>query len=292
MQKIRKLLAATDFSEPARDAVVRAAYLAKQTDAQLDLMHVINSSSLTELRKLLGLTDEVDSTLEDDSRAMLLELCKSIEHQTGLAPAPQLRTGLVEEEVMKAAEQSDMLVLGARGQSPLREVFLGTTAEKLLRKSSRPVLINKAPAEGPYKRVMVTMDLVSGSGATLEMAMQIAPDAKISVVHVFDLPFEGKLWLAGVSESDIQRYRNQATQQAHEKICTIAASACGPTVMLNPIIKNGDAARVILEQHEGLAPDLIIVGRRNRLAIGEMLLGSVTRHILSYARCDVLIVQE
>ncbi|NTV95478.1 MAG: universal stress protein, partial [Thiobacillus sp.] len=46
----------------------------------------------------------------------------------------------------------------------------------------------------------------------------------------------------------------------------------------------------VLEQEELQAPDLIVVGKHGRHAGEELLLGSVTKHVLAEARCDVLVI--
>ncbi|MDR0481226.1 MAG: universal stress protein, partial [Gallionellaceae bacterium] len=202
MSKIKKLLAATDFSDNAQQAATRAAMLASASDAKLELLHVMSSSSLDDLRQFFGLSTEADDKLKDEALQTLKSQAQHITQQTGQTITPQLRVGQTDSEILSAAEDADKLVIGARGANPLRDIFLGTTAEKLLRKSSCPVLVNKRPPLAPYQRVMVTMDLVSDSAAALEMARRIAPDASAAVVHVFSVPFEGKLWVAGVSDAD------------------------------------------------------------------------------------------
>lgn len=292
MNKIRKLLAATDFSDDAREAAMRAAALTAELGAQLDLLHVMNSSMLDSLQELFGLTREADTKLLDDAQHMLEELAEDIAGKTGVAAVPLLKVGQVMNTIIAAAEQADLLVLGARGLSPLRDVFLGTTAENLLRKCQSPVLVNKRAMREPYRRVIVPVDLTPHSACALEMAVAIAPGAHISIINVFDVPFEGKLWLAGVAENDIQLYRRQASAKAQEQIGKLIRDLGETTQQFHPIVEHGDAARVILELEDASSPDLVVIGKHSRSAVGEMLLGSVTRHILSYSRCDVLVVNE
>jgi nucleotide-binding universal stress UspA family protein len=287
-----KLLAATDFSEDARQAAMRAAAMAAELEAQLDLLHVMSSSTLDSLRELFNLTREADTKLLDDARRMLGELVEDVAVKTGLAAVPRVEVGHVVNTIISAADQADMLVLGARGLSPLRDVFLGTTAENLLRKCKRPVLVSKRTMHESYRRVIVPVDLTPHSAFALRMAATIAPRAHISVINVFDVPFEGKLWLAGVAENEIQLYRKQASEKAHEQIGTLIRGLGVTSQTFHPIVEHGDAARVILELEDASSPDLIVIGKHSRSAIGEMLLGSVTRHVLSYSRCDVLVVNE
>ena len=55
------ILAATDFSAPARHAADRAARLAAETGAALTLMHVLAGGALQELRQWLGAGHEIET---------------------------------------------------------------------------------------------------------------------------------------------------------------------------------------------------------------------------------------
>lgn len=292
MNRIKTLLAATDFSDDAREAAFRAAYLAAQLGAKVELLHVMSATSLSYMRELFKLGSEADAKLLDDARRMLGELAEDIAGKTGFEAVPRVQVGHVVNEIMSAAEQADMLVLGARGMNPLRDVVLGTTSENLLHKCRRPVLVSKRSPRGDYQRVIVPVDLSPHSAAALQMAAQIAPLAKIAIVHAFDVPFEGKLWLAGVEESEIQRYRDQAMVRAKEQIASLVHGLGNTSFRAHQFVEHGDAARIILEHEERSNPDLIVIGKHRQSTIGDLLLGSVARHVLSYARCDVLVVNQ
>ena len=62
MKRLHTLLAATDLSAPSRHAAQRAAMLAHETGARLELIHVMESSALSELQQLLGAGSEVART--------------------------------------------------------------------------------------------------------------------------------------------------------------------------------------------------------------------------------------
>ena len=61
------------------------------------------------------------------------------------------------------------------------------------------------------------------------------------------------------------------------------------SLRLRSVIEHGDATRIILEQEEMSDPDLIVIGKHGESVMGELLLGSVARHVLSNSRCDVLV---
>lgn len=288
-----KLLAATDFSDDARHAANRAARLAVERQAPLELLHVMSSTSLTALRELFGLSPDTDAKLLDDAQRMLDELGSEIAAgKPQLALTARVAVGHVLDEILSAAEKADMLVLGARGLNPLRDLILGTTAERLLRRCKKPVLLNKRPPQEDYRQVIVPVDFSPHSAAALRMARLFAPGAEITLVHAFGTPYEGKLWLAGVPDEEIHRYRTQARQQALNRIHTLIGETRDDPCRYHIIVEHDDAAPLILAKEAAFSADLIVIGKHGQSLIEDTLLGSVTRHILSDSKCDVLVVQE
>ncbi len=290
MTSIKKLLAAIDFSDDSRNAISRASRLAAEHDARLDILHVISESFLQAFEEVCRPPACDEFVLFENTRRMLDELSSKYVGDTGIDTIVSVKKGLVVEEILSASEHSDLLVLGERGWNPLRDILIGTTAERLLKRSTRPVLVVKRPAESAYRRVIVPVDLTSDSDIALRTAMLIAPTADISVVHAFGTPLEGKLWLADVPEEQMEEYRGQVRQRALDKIAVLLKEVHGKGRAITPYIEKGDAASVILDKEEALGADLIVIGKRRRSYIGELLLGSVTRHVLASSKCDVLVV--
>lgn len=291
MKKIESLLVATDFSEDGRAAGRRAAQLAAQLGARLELLHVMSGPSLSVLRELFDLAVDADAKLIGDAQRQLDDAAAEIARENGLAATARVQVGQVVNEILAASEAADMLILGAHGLNPLRDMILGTTAERLLKRCGRPALVVRRPPQGPYRRVLVPVDFSPHSLAALRMAMNIAPQADITVIHAFDAPYEGKLWLAGVSDEQIHRYRLHAQQQALARIDELLKDS-GDPYRCSRSVQHGDAAPLILAKAAELEADLIVIGKHGQMVIEELLIGSVTRHILSDSKCDVLVVRE
>ncbi len=292
MSTTRSLLVATDFSDDARCAVYRAAALAAEQGTRLELLHVISGPSLYALRELFGSPAAAETALVAEAQQSLNDLAMEVAERSAAAVTAHIEVGQVLNEILAASERADMLVMGAHGLNPLRDLILGTTADRLLKKCKRPVLVTKRQPQDGYRRVLVPVDFSPHSIAALRMALLVAPRAAITIVHAFDVPFEGKLWVAGVAEEEIERYRAQARSQALSNIDTLIKDAGGNRYRILRSVDQGDASRMILANEEALGADLIVIGKHGRSAIEELFLGSVTRHILSNSKCDVLVVPE
>jgi nucleotide-binding universal stress UspA family protein len=292
MGALKSLLAATDFSDDSRNAARRAARLAAEQGAQLTLLPVMSGPSLETLRDMFRVPEDAEAMLVADARNMLNELSADIAGAGRPAPATQVRVGRVVDEVLSAAQQADLLVLGARGWNPVRDTILGTTAARLLRKCPRPVLVVKGAPQEAYRRVLVPVDFSPCSAAAFQMARRIAPDADITIIHACKVPFEKRLRLAGVSTERLDEYRAQARQRAMDNVDLLLREAVGSAQRFSRVVEHDAAAPLILGKAAEFAADLIVMGKHGQSRVDELLLGSVTRHVLSDAKCDVLVVRE
>jgi nucleotide-binding universal stress UspA family protein len=290
MSTMRSFLVGIDFSDDSRRAAGRAAVLAGEQGARLDLLHVMSGPSLASLRELFGSAAAPEAALVADAQRMLNDLARELADKSGTQASAHVKVGHVLDEILAASERADMLVLGARGLNPLRELMLGTTADRLVKKCSRPVLVTKRPPQHGYRQVLVPVDFSPHSVAALGTAIVIAPKAELMVVHAFEVPFEGKLWLAGVAEEEIHRYRGQARQRALGNIAALIRDVGGERYRFLSVVDHGDATRVILAKEEESGAELVVMGKHGQSIVEELLLGSVTHHVLSQSRCDVLVV--
>lgn len=292
MTPFRRILATTDLSAPARHAAERAALVSRETAARLDLLHVANLAPLERLRQLMGSSPaELEARVLDAARSRLIDLAGLIHDRFGVVANPRVAAGALLAELARETDPlaTDLLVCGAKGESVIRHFVLGTTALRLLSSTRCPVLVVKQPPHEPYRQLLVPVDFSASSLRALRLARTIAPRADISVLHVFEVPFEGQLRYAGVDESKIEHYRAIAHNQAWEKLRQLRSSAELDDARVELLVRQGDVSQRILEQEQEADCDLIVIGKHGKDAIEELLLGRVTRHVLTEAQGDILV---
>ena len=290
MKAATRFVAATDFSQHALWSAQRAALLAAEHGARLELLHVVAKGPLKALRELLKAKPKGVANLVDEVREALSEAAAALAKTTGASVSARVEIGEVLEVIARECNSADLLVLGARGTNPLRDMILGTTAERLLGRCSRPMLIVKRRAVRPYERVIVGLDFSPVSENALRAALRIGPKAAVIAVHAYDVPFEGKLRLAGVERTTIDAYRYRAAEKAIAKIRAIGERAAGERARVAHKVGHGYAPHLLLKQEQTRRADLIALGKHKRPAVREFLLGRVTRHVLADSRSDVLVV--
>lgn len=295
MKTMSKLLVATDFSAPARHAVMRSAALAQQLAAELHITHVVEASLTEHLKALLKLSDQqTNERAQKHAELELNALMSAVEAEYHQTPSLSVHSGSLLPTLADVVEQSvaDLVLLAAKGEDFIRNWTIGSTAERLIRMLNCPMLVVKQSTQVRYQRVMIAIDFSDWSRSSIELAQQIAPNARYVLAHVFDIPEEGKLRLAGVSEFDIINYRNDVMQQHHNKLNKIA-KACGLSdSQWSPLVMKGDPSSRLLEAEEEHDIDLIVLGKHGKGWFKEMLLGSTTKHLLTDSNTDLLIAQR
>lgn len=291
MNRVTRIHVATDLSEPAGLAVERAALLAAAQGVQLELFHIVSKPALESLRSLFRDTPDLPEQLVDDVRHSLQEQAITLAGQMGITTTSRVVVGHVLDEIQATCAPDGLLVLGAHGLNWVRDVILGTTAERLLGKCQGAVLVVKRPPTGLYRNVLVAADLSDCARKALRGAMLLAHGAHITVVHAFELPFEGQLRRSGVDEARIENLRDEEKQRATAAIRDLTAQAADAFPRIENVVEHGHALRLILDREGAQNADLIVVCKHARSTAEAWLLGSMTRHIASDSNCDVLVVQ-
>lgn len=292
MTEIRSVVVATDLSAPARRAVDRAARLAKPLNASLALVHAINASMVNELRRWLDIGGDIEQSILDDVRARLHHLAGEIGTRHRITVNERTVTGRPVDEIARVAEEleADLIVTGTLGGGPFRSHLIGSTAERMVRKATRPVLMVRQLAHEPYRRALVAIDFSRWSAPSLAIAAAVAPDAHFVLVHCVDVPFEGRMRLAGVSERAIDKYRTDAGNEASQRLAEVATQFGLPADRWTAIAPTGlDPWMQIVRQEQEQDCDLIVIGKHGRNAVEELLLGSTTNKVIAESSSDVLV---
>jgi len=292
MYQLRRILVCTDLSAPARHAAERAALVAAAVGAEVDVVHVMTTGWRERMQALLqDHAGDVGRQLHDANTQGLEELVSRLREKSGAGITGKLLEGPVVPTLLSAAEQgaADLIVLGARGSGFMRHALLGSTAERMIRKARCPMLVVKQGPHEAYRRALLALDLSPVAQRVIEAGRAVAPGARLLPLHAYELLYEGKMRYAGVDESTIRRYRESACAESAARFDAILRSADIEHGLLAALLTHGDPVACILEQEQERDCDLIVVGKQGEGKFEELLLGSVTKHVLNESRADVLI---
>lgn len=281
---MKTIVVATDFSERSDRAIRRAKLLAREFDSKLHLVHVVDND-----QPQLIVQSECDA-----STKLLEELTRTLEEIDAVQCDFHVVLGDPFIGITQTARVlgADLIVIGPHRRQLLRDIFVGTTAERTIRTSDRPVLLANGIPTGSYRRAIVATDLSAYSETTICKAQLLGLLDRLSValLHVFSDPGIALMNRASLSHDEKQSYiageRNRASKEVASFMDRIKVD------MMSTILKPATAniADTICETAKELSAELIVMGTCGRSVIARALLGSVTEGVLRDSDRDVLAI--
>lgn len=146
MATYRTLLFATDFSEGADKAVEHARSLAILTGAQLHLLHVI--TELSDQRRKRVPADVINTFIHEVTQVANTDMETFCQRhfanaaEQGIRITHEVVVGHGYADIIDVADQrgADMIIMGTHGKTGLEKMLVGSTAERVVRHASIPVL--------------------------------------------------------------------------------------------------------------------------------------------------------
>lgn len=289
MTTFTSILAATDFSIDGNNAVRRAALLAHEHGARLELVHVLNPAGCKPLRDWFSPSIDIDLKAAQ-ARESLRRFAVEITGRYDVTTRVEVMVGEPVETLMQASERAELLVLGRRGHSRLQAMWVGRTVDRLLRTSRRPALVVKTPVQGSYRRMLVPVDFTHPSDSAVQFAARLVRGGHLHVFHAINSHREAVLRDAEVPERVIRESRLRQEAGVIARMRRQVARLGLDSTRMGFAVAHGHPVWSTLRHAQGLGADLIVVGKQGRSTLGEFLLGSVSRRVLAESGCDMLIV--
>jgi len=140
--KLKKILVPIDFSTISKDALPYALLLAGHFGAELVLLHIVEKFPID---YLLGgeLANQTTVPMLKQAEVDLERMAGTLSKGTGVKTTVVVRDGKPFEEICHASKTvgADMVVLTTHGYTGLKHVWLGSTAERVVRHAPCPVLV-------------------------------------------------------------------------------------------------------------------------------------------------------
>jgi nucleotide-binding universal stress UspA family protein len=188
---------------------------------------------------------------------------------------------------------ADLIVVGATGSGPFAAELLGSTADRVLRKSTCPVLVVRGELKVPPRRVLAPVDLSPLSADSFRCGMQLlgqlAKSGEIEVRAVFALSFLEMAAQRQKTEGDLPLALIER-QSAGELERFLAENRPEAPLRVETAVLPGEARFEILHELNGQSYDLVMLGTHGRGGLDRMVLGSVASTVARKAPCSVLMV--
>lgn len=279
---------ATDFSAGAARAIARAGRLPLDEGGRVTVAHVLSDRIPKKAR----------GDAEKLARRRLERLSKGLskaaaaQGRRDIEFSSELCQGQPYVEIIRRARSlgADVIVIGRHGRRPVRDMLIGSTAERVIRAGDLPMLVVSRRAHRPYLRPLLAVDLEDTCRAVIVLASRVVSPEVTSgtMVHAYHVPFEGFM-SPGALPGDMTDLRKEYRRMAAAGLTKLQASLGGPGLRWQAVIVRGDARTAILAEAARRRTDLVVVGTHGRSGIAHALIGSVAEWVVRAATCDVLV---
>ena len=279
-----QILVATDFSTRSQRALRRAGLLARERNAKLTLVHVVEDD---QPRTLIELERREASKFLDEQIYSLDEL-------RGVRCSFLLGSGAAFDGILQTAIicSADLIVMGSHRRQLLRDVFVGTTVERVIRSGIYPVLMVNNAVDHPYRKVLAATDMseVSAWAIRVGETLGLNDKADLTLVHAFSALTAGKMSLADARASSIDAYVDEERRRANADLSAFIEANKFGTAKWSRYVELGTPFAVISRVVQEKMPDLLILGTHSRSGVQKFFLGSVAEEALRSLDVDILVV--
>ncbi|MGO4670648.1 universal stress protein [Bosea sp. 2RAB26] len=280
---LKRILVATDLSTRSDRALRRATLIAKRLGSSLSLVHVVDGDlphRMIEAERSAAISvleDTVRSTCEADGVSAKFEIVVDDSFNGILSAADEFG--------------ADLIVLGPHRRR-FRDVFTGTTVERVIRRSRIPVLVAIQPPSTVYERTLLALDFDDASKAAAQGALRMGIFSKsaVKIVHAFDAPALGLMKRSVLDPVAINAYLDKERVEAAERLEAYTNELGIPPTPSGVVLREGSPAQTILVSAQDERSDLIVLGTSKKSGVKRALIGSVAEQVLRDAERDILII--
>lgn len=274
---ISTLLIATDGSIYGDVATECGAWLAVRLRARITVLYVIdarrlaghfirNISEILESFPSEGIADRVRDYYRKQGNEALRRAA-SICERYRVTCQTDLQTGNVVKIVADASVDADLLVIGARGEDEEFETgFLGSVAEKLVRKVNRPVLLTGLQFR-EFRRALLAYDGSAAARAAMKMLAR----------------------LTAALEMDVDAVQMVEEGESTTELKDVVSYFKNYPVRLSTHYLTGDSHAVIIEHAKEIGCDLMVMGAYDNRLADSLALGTTTDYLVRNSPVPVLV---
>jgi nucleotide-binding universal stress UspA family protein len=294
--RVSNVLLPIDFSPPSLEAIELALPLIKKFGADLHLVHVFEPDyPLASMMAMPLIVPELEvgrrvrRHLRDVAKKCSVPLRRENIHALKGRPF---------EEVCRLARKIDidLIILSTRGNTGLKHLALGSTAERVVRYSPCPVLVvRRGNAKGTRRRlefmkILVPIDFSERSARGLSYAVSLARQfkSKLVLLHSVAPPYHF------VSDEsmvyDFPKLMQQLEKTAREQMAGLVQETDWQGIRVETSLEIGHVGQQICARARDYGADLIVTSTHGSTGLKHILVGSTAEYVVRHAHCPVLVV--
>jgi nucleotide-binding universal stress UspA family protein len=282
--RVSGVVVRVDGTRVSNAAVAWAARAAVAHDELLTLCLVLPADRVDHL---LDTPDLAAATQQHGEYLLARARAKAEAVAPGVRTTLHLASGQPAAEMLRLAENADLVVVGSLGPGWTDRLVIAATATQVAKHAPCTVVVTRLNRYRAKAPVLVGVDDSDGAQAALEFAFDTASRSGLEVhaLHAYTVPPP----LPGLPrKSDLARVSRVAGQECLDDALALWLEKY-PHVPVRREVCRGPASRAVV--NASLDASLAVVGSRGRGGFAQLLLGSVGHYLLWLASCPVAIAR-
>src|SRR5438045_1297909 len=292
--QIRNVLVPIDFSAPSLEAIEAALPLIKHFGADLHLVHVFEpdypASSMVAIPLVVPELEvgERVRRLRDVAEDYSVPLRRENIHAIKGRPF---------EEICRLAQEIDidLIVIATRGNTGLKHLLLGSTAERVVRYSPCPVLVvrgsdskkKSAQQLEAFRKILVPVDFSDCSMKGLEYAKKLAREFRAKLILLHSIALQYYVASDEYARYDLPLLLEQIDEAAKQQMRDLVQQTNWNGVEVETSIEISHAGQQICAEATERNAGLIAILTHGRTGFKHVLLGSTAEYVVRHASCPV-----
>jgi nucleotide-binding universal stress UspA family protein len=278
---LKKILVPTDFSEHSLGALHYAAAMAKHSDAEIVLLHVMESyAENVALNHAINLTDTIKKAVNEK----LMQIKTENMDLWGIKISMRLENGKIYKVITDVLEEEkiDLVVMGTHGSSginTLEKYILGSNAYRIIRVAECPVItVRESKEEAKFKTIVLPLDTTK---ETKDKVASVVKIAKVfgATVHVISVSTRWDEWRIGGDKMKAQ------LEEVSEEIKKAGV------LVVSKVIRKEDITESVLDYAKSVNADLLVIMTSAESKLAEFTVGSSARTVISESSIPVLSIR-
>jgi len=270
---MKKILVPTDFSENAAHALNYAIELAKKEHATLILLHVYHLDPAPPYLDVRPPEQEID-TEEKRWLNKLKALQVKVDHAGHVKTELVARLDLAVDGIAAEAKEKevDLIVMGTKGASGLKEVLMGSNTSRVIDRVSCPVIAVPEQAKAyPVKKIAYACDYRQLDLEAIQKLLEIARpfNAQVNVLHVYESD-------EAIAKEEMERFVREVGNKINYSNLSFE-------------LLGGEDIEERLEKYlASEATDLLVLSTHQRGLLDRLFKKSITRKLVFHSKVPVM----
>lgn len=281
MKEVNRILVAIDRSAMSEEALKRAISIAKTKNAQLIVVHVIESFFLD--------SPFIKSMDQNKIKKKVIEKIDRFTSKENLEYVLFIESGSVSSSITLKVKNLnvDLLIIGTHGKDDINSHYFGSTTLKLIQRTRIPVLVVKNEAKHTYQKMLAPTNLSDYSKESILFARTLFETSTLKYLHAHITTDEFQALTYHISVDHLGQIKKELFTEAHIALEKFVKDVCKGEMAL--VEYDASVNEDLLEYIEKDEADLLVLGSKGVGNLNSFLFGSTASYLVQKSPRDVLV---